>query len=134
MNSAENTVRDYLAAMEARDLRRAQRLLAPGFTMEFPGPVRMQSLDQLLAWAKPRYRFARKTYARYDTCAADAATVVYCCGTLSGEWPDGTPFAGIRCIDRFIDRCTLRAGLLLDQTVWNDMGEFRAARADTPKS
>ena len=54
--------------------------------------------------------------------------VVYCFGTLSGEWLDGTPFAGIR----FIDRFTLRDGLLADQTVWNDMGEFRTARADTP--
>jgi len=130
MNSAENTVRDYLAAMEARDLERAQRLLAPGFTMEFPGPVRMQSLEQLLAWAKPRYRFARKTYERYDTCTAGGATVVYCFGTLSGEWLDGKPFSGIR----FIDRFTLRDGLLADQTVWNDMGEFRTARADTPTS
>ncbi len=129
MNAAENSVRDYLAAMEARDLDRAQRLLAPGFTMEFPGPVRMSSLDQLLAWAKPRYRFARKTYERYDTCASEDTTVVYCFGTLSGEWQDGTPFSGIR----FIDRFTLRAGLLLDQTVWNDMGEFRTARADTPR-
>lgn len=124
MNSAENTVRDYLAAMEARDLERAQRLLAPGFTMEFPGPVRMQSLDQLLAWAKPRYRFARKTCERYDTCTADSATLVYCFGTLSGEWLDGTPFSGIR----FIDRFTLRDGVLLDQTVWNDMGEFKSAQ------
>jgi len=129
MNAAENTVRDYLAAMEARDLGRAQRLLAPGFTMEFPGPVRMQSLDQLLAWAKPRYRFARKSYERYDTCAADGATVVYCFGTLSGEWLDGTPFSDIR----FIDRFTLRDGLLLDQTVWNDMGEFKSAHADKPR-
>lgn len=129
MNAAESTVREYLAAMEARDLERAQRLLAPGFTMEFPGPVRMQSLDQLLAWAKPRYRFARKSYERYDTSAADGATVVYCFGTLSGEWLDGTPFSDIR----FIDRFTLRDGLLLDQTVWNDMGEFKSARADTPR-
>lgn len=128
MNVAENTVRDYLAAMEARDLDRARRLLKPGFTMEFPGPVRMSSLDELLAWAKPRYRFARKTYERYDSCAADGTTVVYCFGTLSGEWLDGKPFAGIR----FIDRFTLRDGLLADQTVWNDMGEFRTARADTP--
>ncbi len=128
MNVAENTVRDYLAAMEARDLDRARRLLKPGFTMEFPGPVRMNSLEQLLAWAKPRYRNARKTYERYDTCLADGATVVYCFGTLSGEWLDGKPFAGIR----FIDRFTLRDGLLVDQTVWNDMGEFRTAHADTP--
>ena len=128
MNAAEQTVRDYLGAMEARDLPAAQRMLAPGFSMEFPGAVRMSSLAQLLEWAKPRYRFARKIYERYDTCVSGEATVVYCFGTLSGEWLDGTPFAAIR----FIDRFTLRAGLLADQTVWNDMGEFRAAGGDTP--
>jgi limonene-1,2-epoxide hydrolase len=123
MTAPEQTVRDYLAAMEARDIDRARALLADGFRMEFPGPVRMTGLDQLLAWAKPRYRFVKKTYERFDTCAADAAAVVYCYGTLGGEWPDGTPFAGIR----FIDRFTVRDGRLVDQTVWNDLGEVRNA-------
>jgi hypothetical protein len=47
------------------------------------------------------------------------ATHVYCFGTLYGEWADGSAFEGIR----FIDRFTVRAGQLLDQMVWNDMGE-----------
>jgi len=50
--------------------------------------------------------------------------VVYCHGTLSGEWPDGSAFSGIR----FIDRFTVRAGKLADQTVWNDLAETRAER------
>ena len=128
MNAAEKTVRDYLAAMEARDLAAARRFLAPGFKMEFPGPVRMSGLDELLAWAAPRYRFARKTYCRIDTCGNHAEAVVYCFGTLSGAWPDGSAFAGIR----FIDRFTLQGGLLIDQTVWNDMGEVRSTVVDTP--
>jgi len=45
--------------------------------------------------------------------------VVYCFGTLYGEWPDGRPFEGIRFIDRFV----ARAGKLADQKVWNDLGE-----------
>jgi hypothetical protein len=36
-----------------------------------------------------------------------------------GELPDGTPYSGIR----FIDRFTVRDGKLVDQNVWNDMGE-----------
>ena len=117
----EQTVRTYLAAMEARDLSVARRLLAPGFFMEFPGGVRMESLEALIEWARPRYRFARKTYVRFDSCPDGTGTVVYCFGSLAGEWLDGAAFAGIR----FIDRFSVRDGLLVDQTVWNDMGEVR---------
>jgi ketosteroid isomerase-like protein len=123
MPAPAQTVRDYLSAMEDRDLERARALLADGFTMEFPGPVRMAGLDELLAWAGPRYRFVRKTYERFDTCTEASDSVVYCFGTLGGEWPDGTPFSGIR----FIDRFTVRDGRLVDQTVWNDLGEVRHA-------
>lgn len=112
-------VRAYLAAMEARDLDEARRMLATGFSMEFPGPVRMTSLDELIEWARPRYRFARKSYERFDTALAADATLVYCFGTLSGEWPDGKPFANIR----FVDRFTVRDGLIADQKVWNDLAE-----------
>jgi hypothetical protein len=37
-------------------------------------------------------------------------------------WPDGTPFEGIR----FIDRFTIRDGKLADQLVWNDIAEVQA--------
>jgi hypothetical protein len=47
--------------------------------------------------------------------------VVYCFGTLYGEWSDGTPFSGVR----FIDRFTIKDGLLTDQRVWNDLAERR---------
>ena len=119
MSTATALVRDYLAAMEARDLPRAQAMLTADFAMEFPGPVRMTSLAELIAWARPRYRFARKTYERFDEAPTDDGTIVYCFGTLAGEWLDGTPFANIR----FIDRFTVRNGLLADQKVWNDMAE-----------
>jgi ketosteroid isomerase-like protein len=113
----EALVRRYLAAMEARDLATASALLAPGFAMTFPGGVRLASLEALVDWATPRYRSVRKTYDRFDT----AGDVVYCFGTLAGEWPDGTPFAGIR----FIDRFEIRDGRLADQKVWNDLAEVR---------
>lgn len=119
----EDTVRQYLAAMEARDLAAAQGFLAPDFRMEFPGPVRMARLPELVEWAKPRYRYVKKTYTRFDACPGADGTVVYCLGTLYGEWPDGTPFSDIR----FIDRFTIRDGKIVDQTVWNDLGEVRRA-------
>jgi ketosteroid isomerase-like protein len=113
----EETIRTYLAAMERRDLAAAKALLAPGFHMIVPGGRRFDTLEALVDWAKTRYRSARKTYERFDV----AGNVVYCFGTLYGERLDGTPYSGIR----FIDRFTVKDGRLVDQLVWNDLGEAR---------
>ncbi|MFP4274891.1 MAG: tautomerase family protein [Paracoccaceae bacterium] len=114
-------VRSFLAAMEARDLDRAKAMLAPGFAMTFPGGVRMTRLEELIAWSKPRYRFVRKTYERFDATQQGETGIVYCFGTLSGEWLDGTAFAGIR----FIDRFEVLDDQLVRQDVWNDMAEMK---------
>lgn len=116
-----SVVRAYLDAMEARDLAAAQACLADGFTMTFPGAAPMHRLQELIDWAKPRYRFVRKSYEGMDTCATPGPAVVYARGTLSGEWPDGTPFEGIR----FIDRFEVAGGLIVRQDVWNDIAEVR---------
>lgn len=117
-------VRSYLQAMEARDLDRAQGMLADGFAMQFPGTGPMRTLEELIAWSKPRYQSVTKTYAGFDALqSAGAATIVYCRGTLSGAWPDGTLFEGIR----FIDRFEIEDGKLTRQDVWNDIAEERPA-------
>jgi len=120
-----DVVRQYLTAMEARDLTRAQAMLADGFSMTFPGTAPMTSLDQLIAWAEPRYRFVTKTYDGFDALQSeDDAAVVYCRGTLSGEWPDGKAFDSIR----FIDRFEVINDKLTRQDVWNDIAEIRDAQ------
>ena len=113
--SPEQTVRAYLDAMERRDLASAKSFLAPGFFMMFPGDKRFDSLEQLVASAKERYRSAKKVYEKTET----SGNSVYCFGTLFGELLDGTPYSGIR----FIDRFTVKDGRLVDQMVWNDMAE-----------
>jgi hypothetical protein len=121
--TAAAIVKSFLEAMEARDLARATAMLAPGFTMTFPGGARFTRIEELVAWAKPRYRWVKKRYDRFDeTATADGAATVYCYGTLYGEWPDGRPFEGIR----FIDRFALSDGKLADQLVWNDIAEIQA--------
>ena len=123
-------VRDYLAAMERRDLAAANAMLAPGFTMTFPGGVRLATLEQLVEWARTRYRSAHKTCEQFDVAAGDVGTsVVYCYGTLHGELLSGEAFSGIR----FIDRFTISGGRLLDQNVWNDMAEVLTARSVATK-
>jgi ketosteroid isomerase-like protein len=116
----EQVVRAYLDAMERRDLAAAKALLAPGFAMVFPGGRRFDALEQLVESARGRYRSAKKTYQRFDSLGE----VVYCFGTLHGELLDGSPYSGIR----FIDRFTVRDGKLVDQNVWNDMAEVLGDR------
>lgn len=117
------TVRTFLSAMEARDLEKAQGILSKGFTMTFPGTRPMTTLTQLIDWAKPRYRRVSKTYDGFDAMqSAGDAAIVYCRGTLSGEWPDGTTFTGIR----FIDRFEVVGDKLTQQDVWNDIAETKA--------
>ena len=53
--------------------------------------------------------------------APRAAAVVYARGALSGEWPDGAAFEGVR----FIDRFEITGGKIVRQDVWNDIGEAR---------
>ena len=114
-------VTDFLAAMEARDLARAEAALGDGFTMVFPGTGEMHALQELIDWARDRYRFVRKTYSGMEACRAGGVTAVYARGTLSGEWPDGTPFDGIR----FIDRFEIAGDRIIRQDVWNDIAEVR---------
>ncbi len=123
MSGGTALVKTYLETMEARDLARATAMLAPDFAMVFPGPVRFTALADVVAWAKPRYRWAKKRYERFDEMPeAGGETIVYCFGTLHGEWPDGRAFEGIRFIDRFV----IRDGKLADQRVWNDLAEAQS--------
>ncbi len=116
-------VRNYLSAMEAREIEKAKDMLGAGFLMTFPGTAPMHQLEQLIEWAKPRYKFVTKTYSGFEALQTpDDAAVVFCRGTLSGEWPDGTPFDGIR----FIDRFEVTDGHLTRQDVWNDIAETKA--------
>jgi hypothetical protein len=117
-------VKGFLATMEARDLDKARGFLADGFRMTFPGGAIFSTLEELVAWAKPRYRRVGKTYERFDLAPDESGIVVYCFGTLEGEWPDGKGFAGVRFIDRFL----VRDGKIADQMVWNDLGERQHRR------
>ena len=114
-------VRDYLAAMEARDLSAARAMLAPGFQMVFPGAASMSTLEALIDWAKDRYKFVAKSIHSVEAFHNGDCQVVYVIGTLSGAWPDGTAFDGIR----FVDRFEVKGSQLARQDVWNDIAEER---------
>ena len=121
LRNAAGTVIGYLTAMEARDLAAAEAALGPGFRMQVPGTSAMTSLSELIGWARNRYRFVRKATDAVEAFESGGAVVVYIRGTLRGAWPDGSPFEGIR----FIDRFEVADGKIVRQDVWNDIAEVR---------
>lgn len=123
-DAALNHVRTYLAAMGRRDIPAAQACLAPAAVLTFPGGVRREGVAAIASGSATRYRSIDKAVDAWEVSRQQDAWVVYCRGTLFGEWPDGTAFSGIRFIDRFeVDDRGIRR-----QDVWNDAGELRAAK------
>ena len=112
-------VKDFLRALEARDLDHVRTFLGPGFRMTFPGGKTMTSLEELVEWSKGRYRSVAKTFEDFDVFEDGDDTVVYSTGMLNGEALDGSPINEVRYIDRFV----FRDGLIVDQQVWNDLAE-----------
>jgi hypothetical protein len=114
-------IKNYLDAMENQDLSLARSFLNKNFKLVFPGNNIFLTLDEVIDWAKLRYRWVKKNYNHFDPLVSDDNTIiVYCYGTLYGEWLDKNMFSEIR----FIDRFTLKENKLLDQMVWNDLAEY----------
>jgi len=120
--SPSEIVTHYLEAMEARDLDVARGFLAKDVEMVFPGGRRLSSPEQVFANSGRRYQRVAKCIKDIDVIEADRGTVVYCFGTLYGEWTNGQPFEGIRFIDRFV----VVDGKIVSQEVWNDTGESQS--------
>lgn len=118
---AAEIVSAFLMAMERRDLAAARQMLCDDFLMTFPGNMQFRMIEDMVAWAQSRYRFVTKTITDMDVLARPGHSIVYCHGTLAGQWLDGSPFEGVRFIDRFV----VRDGLLIDQAVWNDLAVAR---------
>ena len=108
----------YLRTTEDNDLDQAQTLLSDTVLMTFPGGFKFTTLDQFVAWAMGTFNAVNKTFERFDEIILPDEGVVYCKGTLRGEYSDGTTFSGVR----FIDRFTVVNGKITDQQVWNDLG------------
>lgn len=113
------TISNFLRLLEARDLEAASAHLAPNVTITFPGGRTFADLEEQVASSAGRFRGVRKTFDRFDVSADGDRTIVYVFGTLSGEAIDGTPFSGVRYLDRF----ELVDDRIVDQKVWNDLAE-----------
>lgn len=114
-------VRSYLEALEARDVSLASSYLDENVAVIGPGGRPAGSAKEIVANSSRRYRKIGKHIARFDAMPTvdEKGIIVYCIGTLHGEWLDGREFSEIR----FIDRFELLDGLIVLQEVWNDAAE-----------
>ncbi len=117
MSDSEAAIRAFFDALAARDLEAANAYLHPEIEMVFPGGATFRRLEELVEWARPRYRNVAKRVERIDV----AGSTAFAQGTLYGRWPDGTAFGGIR----FADWFEFDGGLIRRQQVWNDLAEVR---------
>ena len=123
----------YLQLYEDRKLSEASQFLAADVELIFPGERRYSSLADVVAAARNRYAWVRKSrdeYIHAERSASDSSAehVVTSIGTLYGEKVDGQPFEGIRYVDIF----TIRNGLIAEQRVWNDLAEVGIMFPDEP--
>lgn len=115
---------DFLTLFAERRYAEANAFLAPGCSMLFPGGTVFTDCRDLPKRANAIYRWVKKDFERVDEFATPEGTIVYNYGGLRGEWADGTPFSGIRYIDRFL----IRDARIVDQKVWNDLAVAMVAR------
>jgi hypothetical protein len=118
---AIHTARTFFARLAERDLEGVRMLLDPSFVMTVSGNYRFTDIAEFVAFSGERNGAIRKSPEAYETCRTDEGIAVYCIGTMSGSWLDGSHFEGIRFIDRFL----VGGQKILDLQVWSDMSEFR---------
>ena len=121
LQNAIMLVKGFLNAMENRNLSLAKSFLGDNFKLVFPGNQILFSLEEVIFWAQKRYNWVKKNYDHFDSLITKNTIIVYCYGTLYGEWLNGNRFSEIR----FIDRFTIKDKKLLDQLVWNDLAEYK---------
>jgi ketosteroid isomerase-like protein len=118
--SAKELIQTFLRTMENRDLAAAEAMMAQDAVIIFPSGKRFSNQSEMVASAKGRYQWVKKTFDQIDAFTRDDGTdVVYIMGTLYGMNNFAVKFEGIRYIDRFV----VRDGKIIEQQVWNDLAE-----------
>jgi len=119
LGEATGIARRFLDLFERRELAEAAKLLTEDFEMVWPGNARFRTFAELAAWGKGRYRSIKNVYEAWEEAPTPDGIAVYVTGTLTGELGDGTPFAGVR----FVDRLLIRGGRIASLQAWSDLGD-----------
>jgi ketosteroid isomerase-like protein len=118
---AIDTARDFMDAMERGDLAAATALCASRYALLVPGGKRCSSLAEFVEFGRGRYLELHKVEREFDACESAAGIVVYAHGVMNGRWLDGSAFAGLRYVDRFL----IVDGRVLELQILNELGEHR---------
>ena len=110
-------IRKFLSAMEKRDLKLANSFINDKFIITCPGNKIFYTLESFLDWGKHRYKKIKKDISAIDLSFNGFDAIIYCHGTLQGEWLNGQPFKGIR----FIDKFHTQHSKIMSQEIWNDL-------------
>jgi len=113
----DDIVSAYLKAMNERDLKTARLFLSKNFEMVCPGKIKFKTLVEFFEYAQNQYSTITKTILSTNINFCGLDTIVFCHGSLSGTWQDGSEFSDVR----FIDRFDVSEGLITLQEVWYDL-------------
>jgi len=117
---AAQLVKNFLRAMENRDLAAAADMMAKDAKIVFPGGKIFNNQQEMITDARRRYQWIKKRVEHINTAVLPQGSVaVYMMGTLYGLNNYGVNFANVR----FIDRLVVKDGLIVSQEVWNDLAE-----------
>ena len=121
---AADIVERFLVASMVPDPQTAARYISHELRITFTGGRKYRHPRETAAFNAKRYKWVKKKMERTDVVPGQGETIVYNLGTLYGEWPDGTPFAENRYVDRFV----VRGGKIVQMDVWNDSAERLIAK------
>lgn len=129
--SAKDLIQTFLRTMEARDLDKAETMMAENALIIFPNNTRFSSQKEMVNSAKGRYQWIKKTFDQIDHFTRDdGSEVVIITGTLYGVNKHNITFEAIRYIDRFV----VVDNKIAEQHVWNDLAESGVLnRTDAPQ-
>ena len=112
-------VDSFLQHCEDREIEQAQKYQASDIRIQFPGGVEHSSLDSIFRSASSDYKWVRKRRTRYFEGRSGDDDTVVSMGFLYGIDHEDQPFDNVRYIDVFV----IRAGLIIEQLVWNDLAK-----------
>lgn len=120
-------VEEFLRIIMIPDPEGARAFTSPDLQIAFTGGRKMREPADCSAFNASRYAWVKKRIERSDLVAGATLeeAVVYNIGTLHGAWTDGTSFEG----NRYLDRYVVKAGQIVQMSVWNDSAEWLLVRA-----
>ena len=112
-------VKNFLNALEDRNLSEAKKYLSPSPRMIFPGGIDIKDLNDLVEWSKKRYKYVKKSFGKFDAIHEGDTVTIYSLGTLDGIANDGKEIKNVRYVDRFV----IEEDKIINIQVWNDLAE-----------